>query len=227
VSNRERYFELVHRHPELFVNPPSASITIELEPEKMDQIEQAMAQRLTEQGLPGEWASIGVAFEDQYGLLLRDAVYFGDGTSGTYIRFVSEENTPGVIILPIYLGHVILINHFRHATRTWHLELPRGFGRPGLTSEENARRELHEEIGANASRLLSLGRAHTDTGMSTECNEFFFAQIDSYGEVDAFEGIDQIQPVAPPEFERLIRENVISDGYTIIAYARAKLYGLL
>ncbi len=227
MSDRERYFELVHRYPELFANPPSASITIELELEKIDQIEQAKARELTDQGLPAEWASIGVAFEDQYGLLLRDAVYFGDGTSGTYIRFVNEASTPGVIILPIYQDHVLLINHFRHATRTWHLELPRGFGLPDLTSEENARRELHEEIGASASRLVSLGHVHADASASMECNEFFFAQIDSYGEMDAFEGIDQIQPVAPSEFERLIRENVITDGYTIIAFARAKLHSFL
>ncbi len=235
MSDRERYFELVRQHPELFTNPLAAGIRIELEPEKIKQIEREMAQRLTALGMPPEWANIGVAFEDQYVLMLRDAVYFGDGTTGTYIRFlfagkgseVSEESTPGVIILPVYQDDVILINHFRHATRSWHLEIPRGFGFPGRTGEENARRELHEEIGAHASHLVSLGRAYPDTGISMECNEFFFAQIDSYGEADVFEGISQIQPVTLPEFERLIREDIITDGYTIIAYARAKLRGLL
>lgn len=47
MSDRERYFELVRRHPELFVNPLSAGITFELEPERIDQIEQAhLLQRL-------------------------------------------------------------------------------------------------------------------------------------------------------------------------------------
>lgn len=173
MINQKRYFELVQRHPELFTNPSADGITIELDPEKIQQIEQEVKQRLSEQGLPAEWGNVGIAYEDQYILLLRDAVYFGNGKPGTYIRSIQEASVPGVIILPVYQDRIVLTHHFRHATRSWHLEIPRGFGLPTMSSEENARRELYEEIGSSTATLHYLGRAHADTGMSTDCNEFF------------------------------------------------------
>jgi ADP-ribose pyrophosphatase len=227
VINQERYFRLVQQHPELFTNPGADGIIIELVPEKIQQIEQEVMQRLSQQGLPSAWASVGIAYEDQYLLLLRDAVYFGDGTPGTYIRSVQEKGAPGVIILPVYQNQIVLTRHFRHATRSWHLELPRGFGLPTMSGEENARRELYEEIGTTAATLHYLGRAHADTGMSTDCNRFFLAHIQNYGQVDRTEGIKALEMVTLSEFERLLRDNTITDSFTIIAYTHAKLHGLL
>ncbi|GHO98986.1 ADP-ribose pyrophosphatase [Reticulibacter mediterranei] len=227
MINQKRYFELVQRYPELFSNPSADGITIELNPEKIQQIEQTVMQRLSEQGLPTEWGNVGIAYEDQYLLLLRDAVYFGNGKPGTYIRSIQEASAPGVIILPVYQDRIVLTHHFRHATRSWHLELPRGFGLPTMSSEENARRELYEEIGASTATLHYLGRAHADTGMSTNCNEFFFARIQNYGPSDRFEGINKLELVTISELERLIRENSITDSFTIIAYTQAKLHNML
>src|SRR5260221_12364143 len=98
-------------------------------------------------------------------MILRDAVCFPDGRLGIYSRMVGDS-TPGVIVLPIYQGPVLLIRHFRHATRTWHIEIPRGFGTKSFSSEENAFRELEEEVGATVSRLVSLGYVYSDTGAS-------------------------------------------------------------
>ena len=67
-----------------------------------------------------------------------------------------------MVVLPFYRGQVLLVRHFRHKLRTWDLEIIQGFGMPGLSSEECARRELKEEIEATASRLVSLGRVHPD-----------------------------------------------------------------
>src|SRR5437879_337758 len=147
-----------------------------------------MAQRLKPKHLPTEWAQVGIAYQDQYRMILRDAVRFPNGLLGTYVRIV-RDGAPGVITLPVYQGQVLLIRHFRHATRTWHLEIPRGFGTKGLTSEENAKRELEEEIGAKPSRLISLGQIYPNTGMTSECNELFFAEVESYGNVEIEEAI--------------------------------------
>src|SRR2546421_371902 len=122
--------------------------------------------------MPVEWAQVGIAFEDQYAMILRDAVRFPAGSLGTYIRMV-RKGTPGVIVFPIYQKQVLLIRHFRHATRTWHIEIPRGFGMKDLSSEESARRELREEIEATISCLVPLGRIYPDTGILSEYNDFF------------------------------------------------------
>jgi ADP-ribose pyrophosphatase len=225
----EAYLALVEKRPEMFVNPPGAQITILLDKEGIREAEEHMTRVLKEQGLPTLWARVGIAFQDQYLLLLRDAVRFPDGTPGTYSRLVEREHyAPGVVILPVHQQHVLLVRHFRHATRTWHLEVPRGFGTKGLVSEENASSELRDEIGATSFSLTSLGQVHPDTGMLAEKIELFYADVASYsGTRDVREGITGVLPVSVADFEELIRDNRITDGFTLAAYARAKLRGLL
>ncbi len=228
MSTLAEYLALAKAHPALFANPPEGGITILLDEHEIRKAEAQMAHWLESKGLPAEWAQVGIVYQDQYARILRDAVRFPGGFLGTYIRFVGEEDDPpGVIVLPFYQGQVLLIRHFRHATRTWHIEIPRGFGKKGLTSEENARRELEEEIGATISRLVPLGPMYPDAAASTECDALFFAEVASHGKVEKEEAITDILPTAVEEFERMIRENEITDGFTLAAYARAKANGLL
>jgi ADP-ribose pyrophosphatase len=212
----------------MFANPPGAGFFILLEADEIRHAETQAVQRLADKGLPSVWAQVGVVYEDQYLLILRDAVRFADGQYGTYIRRVARaDSVPGVVILPVYNGLVLLTHHFRHATRAWHLEIPRGFGTKGLSNEANARRELEEETGGSASRLISLGQMHVNTGMSSECVELFYAETISIGQPDIHEAISEVLPINLTEFERLMRKGEITDGFTIVAYTRAKLCGLL
>ena len=228
MSGLADYLAFARANPMLFVNPPDGGITILLDEDEIREAEAQMAHWLESKGMPEEWSRVGIVYHDQYARLLRDAVRFPGGFLGTYIRSVGKgDDTPGVIILPLYNGQVLLIRHFRHATRTWHIEIPRGFGKKGLSSEENARREMKEETGATISRLVSLGSTYPDAAVSTECDALFYAEIESYGMAQEKEAITEILPTSVPEFERMIRENEITDGFTLAAYARAKAHSLL
>ena len=228
MNTLEEYLMFAKAHPALFANPPQGGITILLDEHEIQEAQTQMARWLESKGMPVEWARVGIVYQDQYARILRDAVRFPGGFLGTYIRFVGEEDDPpGVVALPFYREQVLLIRHFRHATRTWHTEIPRGFGKKGLSSEENAQRELEEEIGATISRLVSLGPMHPDAAASTECDALFFAEVASYGKVEEEEAITEILPTSVADFERMIRENEITDGFTLAAYARAKAKGLL
>lgn len=227
MLQQERYFTLMRERPDLFVNPPDGAITIILDGEEIGQVEAHMAEWLAARGLSPEWAQVGIAYEDQYLMLLRDAVRFPDGSPGTYIRMVAPAGgAPGVIILPVYEGKVLLLRHFRHGTRSWLLEFPRGFGEPGFSSAENARRELGEEIAGVVKRLVPLGPVHIDGG-SGQVDELFYAELDGYGAHDQMEGIAEVMAVPVAELDRLIATAEITDGYTLAAYARAKARGLL
>lgn len=227
MSDLETYLAFAKRHPALFANP-QGGFTILLDENKIREVEAQMARKLEEQDLPSAWSKVGIVYQDQYLLLLRDAVRFPDGSLGTYIRFVEEDDhAPGVVILPYHRGHILLVRHFRHATRTWHLEIPRGFGTGGHSSEENARRELEEEIQASISRLVALGRTYPDTGASAEYIDLFFAEVASYGQGETQEGISEILPVTIAEFEQMIRDGALTDGFTTTTYAYAKIQGLL
>ncbi len=230
-EHRQAYLAFAARHPDLFENPEGAIFTILLDEHEIDQVEEGARGRLRAKGMPEEWAQVGIAYQDQYLFILRDAVRFPDDSTNTYIRVVDPEGgAHGVIVLAMHQGNVLLLNHFRHATRRWHLEIPRGFGEPGLSGEENARRELEEEIGSSAAsitRLILLGGAYPDTGAGTELDDMFLAEVSDYQRPDKNEAISEIRPVPIAQFEEMIRTGEIADGYTLTAYALAKAKGLL
>jgi ADP-ribose pyrophosphatase len=204
----ERYEELRAERPELFVNPPGG-IEILTDPE-------AVA------------AAGGVVYEDPYVILLRDAVRFpGPGrVRGTYIRSISATAEPGCVILPLLDGQVVLVEHFRHATRSWQWEVPRGFGTPGLGAGENAAKELKEEIDAAVTELLPLGELHPDTGGLGSSVLLFAARIETIGGLDTGEGIRSALTLPFADTEAMVADGRITDAFTIAVLSRARLAGL-
>jgi ADP-ribose pyrophosphatase len=228
MIRRDDYFALVKARPDLFRNPDDAAFKILLDEAEIGQAEAYMAGKLTERGAPAEWAQVGVAYQDQYLYLLRDAVRFADGSLGTYIRSVDPEpdGCPGVAMLPVWQGQVLLIRHFRHGTRAWHLEIPRGFGSDS-DPEVSARAELTEEIGAAEVTLTNMGELYSDAGSDGAPVILFYAEIGSYGGPELEEGISEIRPTPLADFERMIADGDLHDGYLLAAYARAKARHLI
>lgn len=223
-----RYFELVQAQPEAFVNPPGAAFAIILDEREIARAEAEQAQRLIARGQPAEWATVGVTYEDQYLCLLRDAVRYLDGSLGSYIRALGGVNQPsGVAILPVYQGRILLIRHFRHATRAWHLEIPAGGCAPAGSLDDDARRELAEEIGGVATRLISLGMLHGDVGIGANALQIYYAELSAYGETETLEGISEILPVTPAQFEALIRAGQLTTHLPLAGFTYARAHGLL
>ena len=228
MSRLADYLTFAKTHPDLFVSPVQDGFTILLNEEEIHKAESKEAEKLISQGMPAEWAQVGIAYRDQYLLILRDAVRFPDGSLATCIRAVDEgESVPGVVILPVYQGKILLIRHFRHELRNWHLEIPQGFGMPGLSSEECAQRELEEEIGATVFRMTSLGQAHPDTSSGSNRLALFYADVATYGKVESQEGIVELLPTPISEVERMIREHELTSMTLLVTYTRAKLLGLI
>jgi len=225
MNDRDDYIALVKARPELFINPPGAGFEILLDEAEIRQAEERTAERLRNAGAPTEWARVGVAFRDEYSLMLRDAVRYTDGSVGTYVRMVSPP-IPGVVILPVWQGQVLLIRHFRHATRSWHLEIPRGFG-TDADVRKSAHQELREEIGASEIRLTELGEMYPDTGTSDAKVTLFYADIAAYGKPEALEAITDILPTPITELEQMIGNCELSASFLLAAYARAKIKNLL
>ncbi len=224
----DEYLAFARVHPALFMNPPGSTFIIILDQDEIHEVEKQVSERLKDQGLPVAWAKVGIVYKDQYVCLLRDAVHFPDGSVGTCIRSVDEvESAPGVAVLPMYQRQILLIRHFRHKLRTWHLEIPQGFGIKGLSSEECAQKELEEEIGATIAYLHPLGLLYPDESWGADYIKLFYAEIEFYGDVEVQEGIAELLPIPLSEFEHMILAGEIADMFTIVAYTRAKLQGLL
>jgi ADP-ribose pyrophosphatase len=125
-----------------------------------------------------------------------------------------------VAILPVWNDHVLLLKNFRHAIRDWRMEISRGFAEPGQTPEENAHRELLEEVGGAITDLVPLGGPEADSGITNDRTDLFLAHLERHGMGAIDEGIAAIAAVSFAELERMIRDNEIADSFTISAYAR-------
>ena len=89
-------------------------------------------------------------------------------------RWEYVARTRGVsaaVILAVDDGHVILVEQYRVPLRRACLELPAGLigdEQEGEEVEAAAIRELEEETGYRAERMVDLGRFHASPGMSSE-----------------------------------------------------------
>ncbi len=219
-----RYRDLVSRQAGLFINPPGLVYDILTAPGEVGAAQEAVRRSRASDGLDIGDTRVGVLASDPYATVLREAVRFPDGSLGLYNRLVVPG---GVVVLPVLRGSIVLIHRFRHGTRRFAYEAPRGIAGEAESIEADARRELVEEIGAVAAELVDLGEVATTSGIVGEVMHLFLARIDSFGAPDRHEAIASILCCTIEETERMIAHSAISDGPTLAAYLRAKLAGLL
>ena len=132
------------------------------------------------------------------------------------------EHVGGVGVLPVdRSGNIILVRQFRYPYDT---ELDHGaedFTACGA-------RELKEETGCTAGRIVPLGAQYPSPGFLTEVVHLFAALDLTEGEMqpDEDEFVEVVRlPIA--EVEAMIARDEIRDAKTIVAMYRARLKGLL
>lgn len=128
------------------------------------------------------WSRTGVVAEDQYWIWIRDPVIFPSGHKGTYDRIVwrnALKGPQGVAIVPIFVqdGRIGVNLNYRHATRSWEIEIPRGKCLSGESFEEGAIRECREETGFEVDNLKLLGSVAPDSGLTSTVVPVFRAQV--------------------------------------------------
>lgn len=225
----KNYRALVKSHPAIFENL-NAPLKIVLSEERIAAWQAQAQKELSLQHLPLSWADIGILLEDPYFLIVRDLVEFPDGGLRGYARSFSTSGLAGgigVAILPHFQGKLLLLRQYRHPPRKWFYEIPRGFGEPLLSAEENAKKELFEEAGGVVSKLVDLGDVHSNSGFESQAVKLFLADLASIGNPEKNEGIDSFSLMSIHELESKIMQGEVSDGFTIAAYTRAKLRKLL
>lgn len=228
ASHLERYFELCEQEPELFDNPKGTIVKIVTDPSELRAVEEEQRSRLSKSATPLDWATVGVVFRDQYIEVIRDGVEFPDCTRGTYIRVLNRRRgIAGAAILPILAEKIVLLRHFRHATRSWHLEIPRGFAEATESPEQTAARELTEEVGVPPTSLTRLGDIHPDTGLLNARVAIFAATVESLQVAGKGEGIDNVKIVSVKELEQMIIAGDVTDAFTLAAVSMAHACGAL
>jgi len=167
---------------------------------------------------------IGVVYESPYRMLIVDLIR--DEANRRYYAYerVVSLQKGGVVIIPLHEGRIVLLNQFRHSLRDFQLSFPRGFGEIGISPEENAKKELCEELkleAENITDLTYLGDVVADSGLCGDnvsvytCN----VSIPKREEEIKHEGIIGTVEKTTEEFEQMIQNAEITDGFTLSAYS--------
>jgi len=106
--------------------------------------------------------------------ILRDRVRLPNGAD-TVLDVV--EHVDSVAIVPVDKdGRVWFVRQYRHPAREMMIELPAGTLEVGEDPESGAHRELREEIGMSAQRLILLGDFFLAPGYATEHMYVYLAE---------------------------------------------------
>jgi ADP-ribose pyrophosphatase len=136
---------------------------------------------------------------------VREQLRTHNGREVTYMYVPGHHRW--VSILPITLQRsVLLVHQYRHVWGTYFFELPGGSAEPGETPEQGARRELREEVGAEARELLPIQPFRPLAGILAATINPFIA-LDS-----------QIVRPAEPEDGELIE---------VVEFSLEEVYGML
>ncbi|MDE3046320.1 MAG: NUDIX hydrolase [Verrucomicrobiota bacterium] len=124
-----------------------------------------------------EYSRVGVVAEDRYWIWFRDPLILPNGKTTAYNRFFPKSGlngVAGVSVMGISKEGKVLVNLiFRHATREWEIELPRGGRGKNETAEEAAFRELAEETGIRGETALKIASIASDSGILSNVLDIF------------------------------------------------------
>ena len=160
-----------------------------------------------------------------------DTVRFPDGSVGQ-LEFIRHSGAAAV--LPVLDDpaapdpRILLIRQYRYAAGGHLLEVPAGRpDRPGEDWEDCARRELEEETGLIAGRLVPLTTIYTTPGFCDERIHLFLALDLREGRV-SLDHDEFLEPVVLPLSEALarIRAGEITDAKTVCTLLYAACYAL-
>lgn len=210
----ERYFELVDLMPQKFTTNELIPICLNkellLEYQKRYNIQ------------------LGVLYENAWFYIVNDLILQKDGSFYQYTRLLSKGEYTGSIIIPYYNDKILLLNQFRHGTREFEYEFPRGGFEIELSPLENAKKEILEEIGIAVEDMTFLGTTIADSSLGTGEVYIYKCNLPCVPTVfQKEEGIGSCILVSKKELLELIALNRIRDGFTLSAITKAISLGEL
>jgi len=150
----------------------------------------------------------------------EDIVELPDGRSTLY---GVVECQPAVGVLPFLDARtVVLVGQYRYVARDFYWEMPTGGVRPGESEEAAAQRELAEEAGYEAGRLVKLCSFHSSKSVVDETAHIYLAEglRPAARDGDDAEFIE-VRPFAFDEVLRMVQTSQIRDAMTVVAVLHA------
>lgn len=151
-----------------------------------------------------------VVYKNKYVTVYDNMVEFPSGVAGTYFR--TRWNAPfGVAVLPVCQDKVLLTKIYRYSEQAFSVEVPQGFGEQGEMPEQAAMRELFEETGLLAEKLIQFCSFGSDFVTYCYCAPLAKFESVTKSNAEKTESIDVFIEVSLRE----IKANVVS-GHEIL-----------
>lgn len=161
-------------------------------------------------------------YQNKFATLYDDKVKFPSGSEGRYLRFCWNAPYGVFIFATDRQGRPLLIRNFRHETRSWGWEIPKGFGVAGLSPMDCAAKELREETGFTGVDWACLKSIH-DKNLQTHIFTTTLLEAAGDTEREAEEAIADVRFFDHSELEQLIYGAEISDPMTLFFLTRCLL----
>ncbi|MDG0866120.1 NUDIX hydrolase [Candidatus Lucifugimonas marina] len=150
-----------------------------------------------------------------------DTARFEDGPE--FDREIVEH--PGsVVLIPITKdGKVLLIRQYRQAAERFLLEASAGTREAGEDPEVTAHRELQEEVGYRAGKLIPIGGSWVAPGYSSEYSHIYIATELEPASLPSDDGEDiVVEEIDFEDLHRLISTGELEDQMSIAALLSAQ-----
>lgn len=167
-------------------------------------------------------------YSNKWMRLREDKILRADGNEGIYSVV---EKADFVVIIPREQDSLYVVEQFRYPLMQRTIELPQGAWEcsPNEDPRSVAAGELREETGLVAAKMQWVGYQKLAQGYSSQGYHIFLAEELTHHsqQLDAEEVGLTARKIAISEYERLIRDGLITDATSVTAWLLAKLKGML
>jgi ADP-ribose pyrophosphatase len=160
-------------------------------------------------------------------LQLKHRMFEGGWSEPIDRELLVKEQAVGVMLFDPDLDNLVMVRQFRvgmlgQQESPWPLELVAGLVDKPESLEEVAAREIYEETGLEASKLVKICQYFNSPGASTEYVTLYCCRVDS-SEAGGIHGLDhehediEVVVIAEAEAQEAVRTGAINNAMSVIA----------